>query len=390
VSSTAGTPRRYRWAILAAGVAGQASYAAIFFGISAIAPQIRSHYGLDLRETGVVLAAVNIGSIVTLLGWGLLADRIGERAVLTGGLGTAGAALVGAALSDSYVPFVIALAAAGAFGAGVNSASGRAVMSWFGAEERGLALGIRQTSVPLGGAAASIVLPLLATHVSVASAFLALAGGCGAAAAVGFALMRAEPGDRTAPLGRPLRDREIWLLCLGSSCFVLTQISVLSFLVLFLHDRRGYSTGAAAAVFALTQVLGGVARIVAGRWSDRVGARLAPLRLLAVALAAAVAIAAVVVDAPAALLLPALVAAGTLSLSWNGLSFTAAAETAGRARSGAAIGLQQTFLSGGSIAAAVLFAALVHATSWRLAFAAAALCPLAGYALLLPVSEPRR
>jgi sugar phosphate permease len=384
------SPRRYRWAILAAGVAGQASYAAILFGVSAIAPELREHFRLDLTDVGVVFAAVNVGSLVTLLGWGLLADRIGERAVLVLGLGGASVALVGAAFAGSYATLVIALTAAGALGAGVNSASGRAVMAWFGAEERGLALGIRQTSVPLGGALAAAVLPALAQHVSLRAAFLALAAGCLAAAAAGLVLMRGEPEEQTGPLGRPLRDRQIWLLCLGSTCFVATQISVLAFLVLFLHDRRGFSPGAAAAVFALTHVLSGIARIAAGRWSDRLGARVAPLRWFALALAVGVGAAAILVDAPTAMLLPALVAAGALGASWNGLSFTAVAETAGRARSGAAIGLQQTFLAAGSIVAAILFAALVHATSWRLAFAVAALCPLAGYALLVPVSEPRR
>ena len=390
MSSTVAGPRRYRWAILAAGVAGQASYAAVFFGVSAIAPEIRAHYRLDLTDVGVVFAAVNVGSLVTLLPWGLLADRIGERAVLGLGLGTGSVALVGASYANTYATLVVALTAAGALGAGVNSASGRAVMAWFGAEERGLALGIRQTSVPLGGAVAAIVLPLLAQHVSLRSAFLALAAGCLGAALAGVVLMRGEPEEHTGPLARPLRDRRIWLLCLGSTCFVATQISILAFLVLFLHDRRGFSTGAAAAVFALTHALSGVARITAGRWSDRLGTRVAPLRWFALALAAGVGGTAILVNAPTAVLLPALVAAGTLGASWNGLSFTAVAETAGRARSGAAIGLQQTFLAAGSIAAAVLFAALVHATSWRLSFAVAALCPLAGYALLAPVSEPRR
>ena len=76
-------------------------------------------------------------------------------------------------------------------------------------------------------------------------------------------------------------------------------------------------------------------------------------------------------------------------MSWNGLSFTAAAEAAGRRRSGAAIGLQQTWLSAGSIVAPIAFAAIVHAWSWRVGFAVAAGSPLAGYALLSPLSERR-
>ena len=87
------------------------------------------------------------------------------------------------------------------------------------------------------------------------------------------------------------------------------------------------------------------------------------------------------------MLVPVAVAAGTLGLSWNGLSFTAAAEAAGGARSGAAIGLQQTVLGIVVAGVPVAFAAIVGATSWRVGFALAALCPLLGYTALAPLAE---
>lgn len=263
-------------------------------------------------------------------------------------------------------------------------------MSWFAPAERGLALGIRQTAVPLGGAIAAGVLPALTTHVSLHAAFDALAAGCAFGAAVGIVLLRSEPGgDGHEERSRPLRDARVWVLCVGSTFFVTTQIALIGFLVLFLHDDRGLSNGVAAAALALIQILGGAARIVAGRWSDRDGARIRPLRLIGLLLAATTAAAAILVGAPLLVLVPVLVAAGTFALSWNGLSYTAAAETAGAARSGAAIGLQQTFLSVGSIVAPIAFAAIVHETSWQLGFWLAAVSPLIGYAVLAPLAERR-
>jgi sugar phosphate permease len=261
-------------------------------------------------------------------------------------------------------------------------------MTWFGADERGFALGIRQTAVPLGGVVAALALPALAHHVSVRVAFLALAGGCLVAAIVGAVVLRSEPPPAAeSHPGLPLRDPQIWQLCLGSTFYVTTQISLVGFLVLFLHDARGVSTTAAAVALAVTQALGGVARIGAGRWSDRRRKRVAPLLRLGLLLALFTAATALLVGASLVLLVPALVAAGTFSLSWNGLSFTAAAEIAGRARSGAAIGLQQSFLAAGSIATPIAFAAIVHAASWRLAFLAAAASPLLGYAVLRNVPD---
>jgi sugar phosphate permease len=388
VSSTH-APRRYRWTILGAGVVAQASFSAILLGLPSIAPAIRHGYSLTLTQVGVVLAAINFGLILTLLPWGLVADRIGERAVLAVGLTGCAAALVVAGQTSSFTGLVAALSVAGAFGGGTQSASGRAVMSWFGPHERGLALGIRQTAVPLGGAIAAGVLPAL-TQISLHAAFDGLAIGCFAAATVGSVLLRSDPGnDELGDLARPLHDSRIWLLCVASTFYVTTQISLIGFVVLFLHDARGLSTAAGAAVLAVMQIVGGVSRIVVGRLSDRIQQRIAPLRIVALLLAVATALVAALVHAPLALLLPALLVAGTFALSWNGLSFTAAAELAGRTRSGAAIGLQQTWLSAGSIVAPITFAAIVHAWSWRVAFAVAATSPVVGYALLSPVSERR-
>ena len=325
--------------------------------------------------------------MLTLLPWGLVADRIGERAVLGAGLLGCSVALVLAGRTTSFGALVAALALAGALGGVVQSASGRAVMSWFAPSERGLALGIRQTAVPVGGAIAAVVLPALSSHVSLRAAFYALAGGCAFAAFVGLALLRAEPGDDHGELSRPLRDRRVWLLSVGSTFYVATQIALVGFVVLFLHDDRGVSTAIAAAVLAGIQVLGGVARVVVGLASDRLAMRIVPLRWIAVLLSAAMTAAAVLVHASLWILVPVLVAAGTFALSWNGLSYTAAAEAAGRARSGAAIGLQQTLLSVGSIIAPIAFAAVVHDTSWRLGFWLAAASPLVGYALLTPLRE---
>ena len=51
-------------------------------------------------------------------------------------------------------------------------------------------------------------------------------------------------------------------------------------------------------------------------------------------------------------------------MAWNGLAFTAAAELAGAARSGAAIGFQQTVLSGIGVVAPCSSRRLSRATSW--------------------------
>jgi MFS family permease len=156
--------------------------------------------------------------------------------------------------------------------------------------------------------------------------------------------------------------------------------------VLFLHDEHGLSDQAAALVIAAAQVLAVALRIGAGRWSDVIQARVRPLRLLGAAIAVGVGITAALSGGPLWLLVPSLALAGGLSMSWNGLAFTAAAELAGARRSGAAIGFQQTTLAGLGVVAPLVFAYVVSGVSWRAAFGLAALFPLAGALALRPLA----
>jgi sugar phosphate permease len=379
---------QYRWTILALGTGAQTAYSAVFLGIPVLAPALQREYDLDLTEVGLAIAAANAGSVFTLLAWGLLADRVGERVVLAAGLTGCGAGLLVAAFAPAFAVLVVALTLGGAAGASVNAASGRAVMSWFGREERGFALGIRQTALPIGGLLAALFLPPIEAAGGVRAGLIALAAGCLLAAVAGASGLREAPheeGEVTA-IGHPVRDRRMWQLSVGSALVLAAQISILSFLILFLHGERGLSTAAAAGVFAVIQALGAGARIVVGRWSDEIRARIAPLRKLAVGLTATLAAAAALLSAPLPVLIPVFVAAGALSLSWNGLSFTAAAELAGRRRAGAALGFQQTALAITSAIAPPAFAAVVEAGSWSLAYGLAAAMPVAGIAVMRQLS----
>ena len=122
---------------------------------------------------------MGLGVALFELPWGMLADRWGDRPVLLGGLGATAAALawmsVFAAPVHGAAPalwlLALGLLLVGVMGGSVNGASGRAVMAWFDEGERGLAMSIRQTAVPLGGGLGALVLPWLASQVGFAAVF---------------------------------------------------------------------------------------------------------------------------------------------------------------------------------------------------------------------------
>jgi sugar phosphate permease len=373
--------------VLAAGTAAQTSFSAVIVGLPVLAPTLKDAHDLSLLQVGVVLDALWIGTLLTLLPWGVLADRVGERLVLATGLVACAVALVGAGYAASFESLILLVGLAGAAGASVNAASGRAVMQWFPAAERGFALGVRQTAIPVGGLISALVLPALGLR----SAFVFLAALCVAGAVFGAAVIREREGaaedDVLEPrgLGATLRDHRLWLLCGASSFYLVAQLAITGFLVLFFHEERGLTTAAAAGVLAGVQVVAAAMRIGGGRWSDRLGSRIRPLRIVGVGSAITLAVAVVLLSAPLPLLIASFILAGGLSMSWNGLSFTAAAEIAGRARAGAALGMQQSALAAAGAIVPPAFAAIVAASSWRLGFALSAAFPLAGVALLRPL-----
>ncbi|MDX6477277.1 MAG: hypothetical protein QOH95_2788 [Gaiellaceae bacterium] len=372
--------------MLAAGTFAQATYSAIWFGVAVMAPFLRERDHLSLAQTGFLISSSLVGSLVSLIPWGLATDRIGERIVLFVGLVFCGATLVAAAFAHGFWALGGLLAIAGATGASVQSASGRAVLHWFAPGQRGLALAIRQTAIPLSGFAVSLALPPIVHAGGVKWGFAAMGIACLGGGVVGAIVLREGPRPdmpKDLALGpAPIRDRRIWQLSIGSSLLIAPQLCVAGFTVLYLHERRGMSAGGAAAVLAVMQALAVVGRISAGRWSDVRGSRLGPLRAIALTAFALVTLMTLLLDAPLPLLVPVLVAAGVLSMSWNSLSFAAAVELAGHGRSGSAIGLQQTLLNGPGAAYPGLFGALVAASSWHVGFAVVAVFPLVGWRVL--------
>ena len=82
---------RRRWWMLGLGMGAQAASCVFLYGLPYLVPDLRHQLGLSLAAASTLVAAPLIGVIVTLVAWGALADRYGERLVITAGLAIAAA-----------------------------------------------------------------------------------------------------------------------------------------------------------------------------------------------------------------------------------------------------------------------------------------------------------
>jgi MFS family permease len=385
-----GTVRR--WSLLAIALFATLFANVFINGVAFLIPTLHTDFGLDLARAGLISAMPKFGMVPTLIAWGYVVDRVGERFVLWVGSALTAAAAVAAAVSAGQGPHALLVVAiflflGGMAAASSNSASGRLVVGWFPAEQRGLAMGIRQTAQPLGVGLGALVMPQVAQSHGIGAALLFPAAVCAVAAVVCAAAVTdpPRPPREEAPaedLANPYRDSQtLWRIHAVSVLLVVPQALVWTFALVWLMSERGWSPASAGALVTVTQILGAFGRIGAGRWSDRMGARLRPIRIIAASAAASMALLAFTDYLPSAWSIAALVVASVVTVSDNGLAFTAIAEIAGPFWSGRALGAQNTSQLLATGLTAPVFGGLIGAAGYPLAFAVCAVFPL----LAIPV-----
>jgi MFS family permease len=363
-------------------------------GPAFLIPVLHTRAGMSLPEAGLVAAAPMAGLMCTLVAWGLVVDRRGERFALLAGVSGVVAAGLAAVLVEGPWLVAAALFVAGASSAATNAASGRIVVGWFPPERRGLAMGIRQCAQPLGVGLGALTMAYLADAYGIAAAlWVPLAAA--AVALVLVALLVIDPprppaADRTGAPNPYRADRYLTRIHATSMLLVVPQFVVWTFGLTWLVDELGWAAGFAGIVIAGTQLIGAFGRIGAGHLSDLVRSRTRPMQWIAWAAAATMlalgAAAAGSGPAVVALAVLLLVVASAVTVADNGLAYAAVAERAGAFWSGRALGIQNTgqYL----VAAAVPPVAGVVITVWGYdaAFALAAGFGLVA-AAMVPVAQ---
>jgi len=382
---------QHRWLALGLAWSAQAAGAAVFLALPAIAPRFAERYGMGLQALGVAFAAMMLGAGVSVVPWGSLADRVGERRVMIAGLALAAAALALAAVASSRALVLACLLIAGVGGASASAASSRTVMTWFAPGERGLAMGIRQTALPIGGAVSALVLPHLVTVWSVPGAIASLGALCAlTAVALGIAMKDRDKGAVEGEPGHgwrdPLRVPPLRRVIGASGLLAVPQLGLSSFVVVFLHERHHWDVADAAALLAAIQLVGAAVRPLLGRFSDLRQNRTGPLAVAAVVAAGTLLGLAAFSPAGGPGVIVSLVLAGIATLSWNGLAALAAGEYAAHGRTGVALGWQTSAVFIGGAIAGPALAALISATSWQLAFGLLAVPALGAAVLLAPLT----
>jgi MFS family permease len=360
-------PASGAWAALGLALIAQVAVSVSEQGVVTLTGFIHDDLGLSATEAGLLVAALPAGRGLASYTAGRAVDRVGERTILLGGAVATGLAGLLASVTPAGA-IMLALLLVGAFSATPTPAGGKLILLAFPRRRRGLAMGIRQTGIPLGGLIAALVLPWVAAHAGW-RAGLAVMGGLTIGLALLAVLPRQPAVDAADPvLERPasprpqlLRDRQLVLLTLWAVLMVGGQYVLVAFLPIYLHDGAGASLAIATALVAAVQ-LGGIAgRIAWGLLSDRVFAgRRRPL-ILGISVSASasfLAIALLPLSTPLAVYAAATFLGGMAMLGWQGIFVVSVSEVAGPEHAGRATGFVLGWVSLGIVVGPPLYGAL--------------------------------
>jgi MFS family permease len=178
-------------------------------------------------------------------------------------------------------------------------------------------------------------------------------------------------------LANPYRGSfALWRIHAVAGLLMMPQTITVTFMLFWLIDRHHWSVAAAGGLVTITQLLGAFGRIAVGLWSDRIGSRMQPVRIIA-AIAASTLFLLALTDNVLLML-----AISVVAVLDNGLEATAITEFAGPFWSGRALGIQNTAQRVMAAACPSLFGALVGAAEYPAVWALCGLFPLAAVPLV--------
>ena len=379
---TIGVPlENFRWTVLALVSISHVIGAAAQYGINTFAPFYQQELNLSRAQVGLFFTAFYLGMAGLSLATGWLADHLGIRRTTVVGHWVLGIFTVAVSMASSFGWAFAGFLLAGLGYSFLNPASTKGIMVWFSREKLATAMGFKQTGVPAGGMVTAVIGPPLVLAVGWRGA-MACIGAVNLLFGLLFGILWRDPEQKSEsvnPAPNPVRGqgrktvKTLLIISCGTALFLVGQMSLLTYIPLYLKDYLGLSAYRASQALAVTQGGAMLGRIGWGAVSDRCfGGRRKIVLLLIGGLSAALTLGLSFLPPGLSifLLVPIIFFSGFCLIGYHGVSYSLIGEVAGHANTGVALGLMITVNAVGTVVATPLFGYLVdvtgsYAVAWR-------------------------
>ncbi|MEW6671320.1 MAG: MFS transporter [Thermodesulfobacteriota bacterium] len=337
------------------------------------APTAAGDIGISATSVGIYVGLIYITSMISSLWSGDFIGRYGALRVSQVCLIFCGAGLAMAAAASVPVLVMSALVLGVGYGA-VTPASSHILSRNTPVKLMSFVFSIKQTGVPLGGAAAGAIVPALVLFTGWKQAAVIVGAICGLGAVLAQPIRGGIDSDRqpvrrisfqgvTGPLRLVLNHRPLLRLAMISFFYGAMQLCLMTYLVIYLTKNIGMALISAGLTLSAAQIAGSAGRLMWGIIADRLLRPSLVLGLIGITMSlGAIATACFTPDWSYPAIWLAVIVFGASAIGWNGVYLAEAARLAPDSQISAATGgcLFFTFL--GVVVGPPVFAAVATLT----------------------------
>lgn len=252
----------------------QTTTALAYYGYVPLIPLIEKEFTLSNGQIGWMSSAVFLGSSLIAIPSGILTDKIGSR----NSLFLFNLFLVFVVLtffiSNSFYMILFLLFLLGIGYGGITPGTNKSIMGKFHLQNRATAMGIKQMGVTIGSTIGTLMLPILANQFGWRISLLSISCFLILICILHFKILEDDKGPKTQAnfmvnIKEIFQNKKFLKIIAVIIFFIWVQLSVMTFLVLYLYETVHKPMSLALLCLAALQIGGVIGRGCWGTISDR-------------------------------------------------------------------------------------------------------------------------
>ncbi|ARO21242.1 MFS transporter [Bacillus anthracis] len=271
--------RTYKWVMLIVATIAQTTATLITYGVGVFALFWKEEYALTNTESGLLVSVVNIGPLFCMLFVGRLLDQYNEKILISISSFLLGSSLLLTNIVSGFNGLLFVLLLIGMFYSVSQPGGSKVILKWFPKENRGLAMGIRQAGIPIGGALAGVLIPVLTIQYNVTYAINSIACICIIGGLLFFMFYKepyvkeeARKGHIKISFWTKLKvvicKKALYPIYMAGICMISLQMVLVGHFMKFLVREQSITSIVAGIVFSVMFFSGMIGRVVLAAISD--------------------------------------------------------------------------------------------------------------------------
>ncbi|WP_242261550.1 MFS transporter [Bacillus cereus group sp. BfR-BA-01453] len=269
----------YKWVMLIVATIAQTTATLITYGIGVFALFWKEEYALTNTESGLLVSVLNVGPLFCMLFVGRLLDQYNEKILISISSFLLGSSLLLTNIVNGFNGLLFVLLLIGMFYSVSQPGGSKVILKWFRKENRGLAMGIRQAGIPIGGALAGVLIPFLTIQYNMTYAINSIACICIIGGLLFFMFYKEPYVEEEARKGHikisfwmelkvVICKKELSPIYITGICMISLQMVLVGHFMKFLAGEQSITSIVAGTVFSVMFFSGMIGRIALATISD--------------------------------------------------------------------------------------------------------------------------